>query len=212
MKKLLFYLCLLFVLAVVAGLTGCASSPPPKFYQLSSVRSQSEVTGHVAGDQSLIVSIGPVTMPDYLDRPQIVTRSSKNEFNLAEFNRWAGSLENNVSRVLMEDISTLLPADRFFVMRWLPYLESEVPVSYRVQVRVVSFEGTPGDSVLLRAQWSIVTKGKGILLMKESSISEQMNGSGYDALVASMSRAIEKLSREVADGIMSLPPETDKRN
>ena len=189
--------------AVLVMLAGCASSPPSKFYQLSSLQGQTQVAREGARDQSLIVAVGPVRIPDYLDRSQIVTRSGKNELTLAEFNRWAGSLEADVSRVLMEDISSLLPADRFFVVRWLPYLESELPVSYRVQLRIESFEGTPGDSVFLRAHWVISAKGKDVLLKKESAISEQVKGSSYDALVEAMSKAVEKLSREIAEGIMS---------
>jgi len=185
-------------------LTGCASSPTPKFYQLSPVQNKALVTHDASPEQSLIIAIGPVRIPDYLDRSQIVTRSGKNELKLAEFDRWAGSLEENVNHVLMEDISSLLPAGRFFVVRWLPYLESELPVSYRVQVRVESFEGTPGDSVLLRAHWVISTKGKDLLMKKESGISEQVNGGSYDALVAAMSKALEALSREMADAIKSV--------
>jgi len=185
-------------------LAGCASSPSSKFYQLSSLQGQEQAMRDGAPERSLIIAIGPVRIPDYLDRSQIVTRSGKNELKLAEFNRWAGSLDEDVTRVLMEDISSLLPADRFFVVRWLPYLESELPVSYRVPVRIESFEGTPGDSVLLRAHWVVTTKGKDVQLKKESTIIEKVSGNDYDALVAAMSNALEKLSREIADGIGSV--------
>ena len=192
-------------------LAGCAGSPPSTFYQLSSLGGQTQVTREGAPDQSLIIAIGPVRMPDYLDRSQIVTRSGKNELKLAEFNRWAGSLEEDVTRVLVQDISSLLPADRFFVVRWLPYLESELPVSYRVQLRVESFEGTLGDSVLLRAHWVVATKGRDVQLKKESTIIEKVSGNDYDALVAAMSNALEKLGREIADGIMSVAAESKKK-
>ena len=155
-------------------------------------------------EQSRIIAIGPVRIPDYLDRPQIVTRSGKNELKLSEFDRWAGSLESDVTRVLVEDISSLLPADRFSVVLWTPYLESQVPASYRVEVLVDRFEGTLGDSVLLKAQWGVFAEDGSLLLKKESRISEQMNGSSYDALVAAMSSALERLSRDIFGGIMSV--------
>ncbi|HTR44617.1 MAG TPA: ABC-type transport auxiliary lipoprotein family protein, partial [Thermodesulfovibrionales bacterium] len=69
---------------ILVMLAGCAGSPPSTFYQLSSLGGQTQVTREGAPDQSLIIAIGPVRMPDYLDRSQIVTRSGKNELKLAE--------------------------------------------------------------------------------------------------------------------------------
>jgi hypothetical protein len=185
-------------------LAGCASSPSSKFYQLNPAQNKTLVTRDASPDQNLIIAIGPVRIPDYLDRPQIVTRSGKNELRFSEFNRWAGSLESDVTRVLAEDISSLLPAGRFSTVRWTPYLESQMPASYRVEVLIERFEGTLGDSMLLQAQWRIFADDRNLLVKNESRISEQMSDSSYDALVDAMSRAIEKLSRDIAGGIRSV--------
>ena len=136
----------LFTLALfVVIMAGCASSPSSKFYQLTPAQNKTLVTSDASPDQSLIITIGPVRIPDYPDRPQIVTRSGKNELKLSEFDRWAGSLESDINRVLIEDISSILSADRFSVMRWTPYMESQVAASYRVEVLVDRYEGTLGD-------------------------------------------------------------------
>jgi uncharacterized lipoprotein YmbA len=157
----------------------------------------------VSSYHGLVIAVGPVLIPDYLDRPQIVTRSGKNELKLSEFDRWAGSLESDVNRVLVEDIASILPADRFSVVRWTPYVESQVPSSYRIEVLVERFEGTLGDSALLKAQWGVFAKDRSLLLKRESRISEQMNNNSYDALVAAMSSALERLSGDISGGIMS---------
>jgi uncharacterized lipoprotein YmbA len=195
----------LFALALfVVSLTGCATSPSSKFYQLTPVQSRALVARDESPCHSLVIAIGPVRIPDYLDRPQIVTRFGKNEIKLSEFDRWAGSLESDVSRVVVDDISSFMPADRFSVVRWTPYLESQLPASYRVEVLVDRFEGTPGDSVLLKAQWGVFDANRSLLLKRESLIREQINGSSYDALVAAMSSALERLSRDIARGIRSV--------
>ncbi len=195
----------LFTLTLfVAILAGCASSPSSKFYQLTPVQNKTSVTRDASPDQNLTIAIGPIHVPDYLDRPQIVTRSGKNELKLSEFDRWAGSLDNDVNRVLVEDISSLLPANRFFVVRWTPYLESQVSVSYRVEVLVDRFEGALGNSVLLKAQWTVFAKDKRLLLKNEAEIREEMNGSSYETLVAAMSSALERLSRDISGGINSV--------
>jgi uncharacterized lipoprotein YmbA len=189
---------------LVVILAGCAGSPSSKFYQLNPSQNRTSITPDASPKQNLVIAIGPVRIPDYLDRPQIVTRAGKNELKLSEFDRWAGSLESDVTRVLVEDISSLLPADRFSVVRWIPYLEGQVPASYRVEVLVDRFEGTLSDSVLLKAQWSVFAHNRNLLLKRESLIREQISGGSYEALVASMSSALEKLSRDIVGGIRSV--------
>ncbi len=183
-------------------LTGCASSYSSRFYQLNAAQSTASIASDVSPCHGLVVAIGPVRIPDYLDRPQIVTRSGKNALKLSEFDRWAGTLEGDVARVLTEDMSSYLPPDCASVVRWTSYSESHLPASYRVEVNVDRFEGTLGDSVLLKAQWEIFAHDGSSLMKKESRISEQMNNGSYDALVAAMSRALGRLSLDVSGGIM----------
>lgn len=190
---------------------GCASSPRSMFYQLSPLQNRTAITRDASPDKTEMIAIGPVHIPDYLDRPQIVTRAGKHELRLSEFDRWAGSLESDVTRVLVENISGLLPDDHFSVVPWIPYLESQVPSSYRVEVNVDRFEGTLGDSVLLKAQWMVLANNRSMLLERESLIREQINGDSYDALVGAMSSALEKLSSDISGGILFvLPPEAPR--
>ena len=189
---------------VMLILAGCAGSPSARFYQLNPLPSATSDTGGASTQRRLAIAIGPVRIPDYLDRPQIVTRAGGNELNFSEFNRWAGSLESDVARVLTENVSILLPPDRFSVVLWTPYLESRLPASYRVEVLVERFEGTPGESLMLKAQWEVFAHDRSSLLKRESLIGERINGGGYDALVAAMSSALERLSRDISGGIGSI--------
>lgn len=196
---------------VVILLAGCASSPPSKYYRLSPIQNRTAITRDAPLEKTEMIAVGPVRIPDYLDRPQIVTRAGRNELRLSDFDRWAGSLERDVTRVLVENISSLLPAERFSAVPWTPYLESQVPASYRVEVLVDRFDGTLGDSVLLKAQWAVFARNRNMLLKRESLIREQINGGSYDALVGAMSGALEKLSGDISGGILSvLPPEAPR--
>lgn len=189
---------------IVVILAGCARSPSSKFYRLNPLQNSTSITRDASPEQNLLIAIGPVRIPDFLDRPQIVTRAGENELKLSEFHRWAGSLENDVTRVLVDDIAGLLPTDRFSVVSWAPYPVSQMPPSYRVEVFVNRFEGTLGDSVLLKAQWEVFTYNGSLLLYRESLVREQIHGSSYDALVAAMSSALERLSRDIAGVIRSI--------
>ena len=194
---------------MVAALSGCiGTSQPSRFYALSSLQGPEPIPHTTSTGLSTIVAVGPLTIPDFLNRPQIVTRAGRNEMRVNEFQRWADALDANLLRTLVEDLSVLLPPDRFSVIRWIPAALGDVPITYRVMVDVVRFDATPGGTVFLEADWAIREKEKTIVIAKKSSISGTASGSEFTDLVAAMSKAVEDLSREIAAGVTSLDQRT----
>ena len=94
--------------------------------------------------RGVALGIGPVALPDYLDRPEIVTRSSGNELSLADFDQWAGRLEDNFTRVLAENLSSILETDRVSLYPW----KSSTPVDFQVTVEVSRFERAANGAIL----------------------------------------------------------------
>jgi hypothetical protein len=191
-----------FAIAALLALAGCGGNAPTRYYFLSSLPEAGGARSASTPERGVAVGVGPVRLPDYLNRPQIVTRTGPNEFQVAEFNQWGGPLEAEFSRVLAENISVLLPADRVAVFPWsMPYL-----AHYRVQVTVVRFEADPSGQVGLVARWSIVGKDGKLLQSVQSSLREAAGRQDYEAIVAAMSRALGALSREIAAALQALPP------
>ncbi|OPY76107.1 MAG: hypothetical protein A4E64_01658 [Syntrophorhabdus sp. PtaU1.Bin058] len=179
---------------------GCGTSAPSRFYTLNSLKSAGPVQGPAGENAETIVRIGPVNIPDYVDRPQIVTRTGQNEIRVAEFDRWGGSLRNDISRVLIEDLSSILAAGRITVVSWKQY----APGAYRVPLTISRLDVTPGGNLYLKVQWSIIDKdGKTVAAIRESDISRPVNGTEYSAAVIAISDALADLSREVAASIRS---------
>lgn len=178
-------------------LGGCfgGKSKPAKFYVLSSLPSSNTQKQVAAVERSVAVGIGPVMLPHYLDRPEIVTRASPNQLDLAEFDRWAESLRDNFSRTLTENLSILLARHHVSVFPW----DGSMPIDYQVAVDVTRFEGDADGNALLTARWSIFRKGgRELLVRKRSRFSESAGGQDYEALVSAMSRTLTSLSREIA--------------
>ena len=94
------------IISLVLMLTACGSTTPSKFYLLTSKQATSRPK--VAKSRQ-IIGLGPVTLPRYLDQDQMVTRVKSQEVHLAEYHRWAEPLDDNVERVLNDDLTTLLP-------------------------------------------------------------------------------------------------------
>ena len=188
------------------ALAGCAvtgTTAPSRFYMLSPLNESKEPPQVELQAQCIAIGIGPVEVAEYLNRPQIVTRVSSNELKLAEFDQWAEPLKDNFSRVLAENLSSLLCADAIAVFPW----RGSTPIDYRVEVEVLRLDGSLASNIRLVARWAIFREeDKQMLFTKKSSFSEATNGQGYQAFVSTHSRALGALSREIAKEIKNILP------
>lgn len=179
-------------------LTGCATTQSSKFYMLESISGTIPVDGGAPFDQSISVGLGPVTIPDYLDRPQIVTRTNRNSILLAEFDRWAEPLSGTITRTLSENLYSLLHTDNVIPYPW----PGSMDVSFQVLVELFRFDGVLGEKAILDVQWSVLGKrGKKVLLLKRSNFVEPTRDGSFAALVSAESRALDNLSREIASAV-----------
>jgi uncharacterized protein len=191
--RLLLAAILALALSWLAGCFG-GTSAPTRFYTLAPT---ARVLPDETGDSSrreIALEVGPVTMPGYLDRPQIVTRRGRDEVELAEFDLWSEPLKESVPRTLGENLGILLQTERITLF---PRRGTRV-AQYRLVVDVTRFEGSMGGDLVLDARWRIEeSRGKG-LVVRRSTLHEATGAPGYAALVGAMSRALGRLSQDVA--------------
>src|SRR5262249_15427544 len=102
------------IVLLLLTLGGCSNTSPTRFYVLSAMTDQAAA---VPG-KGPAVGIGPITLPQYLNRPQIVTPVSGNQLAVAEVDQWGGDLNDNVTRALATNLSSLLETDRVFPFPW----------------------------------------------------------------------------------------------
>jgi uncharacterized lipoprotein YmbA len=200
-------LSLAFAAAGLSVLAGCfGSTAPSRFYALTPMEQAPAPQGAKTGISDIAVGIGPIKIADYLKQTDIVTRDTGNTVKFAEFEQWAGSLEDNFTRALAENLGCLLNSDRIFVRPW----PQEVAVQYQVTLEVIRFDGQRGGEAWLIARWSVSGEEPDKpLAVKRSSIQEPIGGSSYEDLVAAQSRALAKLSREIAQVIIDLEKDAD---
>jgi len=182
-------------------LAACSSTPATQFYKLNSLPSGQQENPAALPGMDIAIGVGPVELPEFLDRPQIVTRKSQNQLEISEFNRWAASLPRDFSRVLAKNISTLLPTDRVAVYPW----EDTFSPTYQVKLDVEQFDGQLGGQVFLRVIWSVLgQEGANELVVRKTLIEEPVLTNDYDGLVAAQSNALATLSREIVEEIRKL--------
>ena len=193
----------LVVMFIPLLLAGCGSSSQRvEYYTFNPLTGMQAEANTPVTDQILSIGIGPVEIPQILDRPQIVTRSGPNKLNIDEFNRWAGRLDENFARVLAENISLLLDTDQVAVYPW----QTDFKPRYRIALKINYFEGQWGKDVLLEAIWSVTEQqNQSTHSMRKTAVNEPLSAEpDYEALVAAHSRAIAQLSREIAQEIQRL--------
>ena len=202
MKRMMLARPALFVLvAAILLLAGCGTSPPSRFYALKAVKVQENTGQATTAAQTVLLAVGPIQIPDYLNRPQIVTLTAQNQLAINEFERWGGSLRDDIDQALTENLAAHLASEGVAVVSW----RGPVPGAYRVPVEVNRFDAVPGGSVQLKAMWGISTSdGTKVLLVSGSTITQPVNGKDYSAVVAAMSQSIGTLSQEIAAGVKSL--------
>jgi uncharacterized lipoprotein YmbA len=189
---------IIFGITLTLFLGACFSSPSSRFYMLNSMQ-QPSPSGIAETDQnSLSICVGPVLMAEYLDRKQLCTRNSGNEVRYSEFHRWAEPLDAALSRVLVENLSMLLGTSRISVFPW----KSPAQADYQVRIMLFKFNGEPGEQAVLKARWSLEAAGqKEPVADRMTSIVEPVESGEYADLVKAQNKALDKMSREIAEAI-----------
>jgi uncharacterized lipoprotein YmbA len=195
---------LLFALGLFMGSCspfGSGTQRQTKFYVLSSMQSEATPIQPLADLSGIGLGVGPIRMPLYLDRSDIVTRGSSNQVEIADFAQWAGPLQENFSRVLAENLSVLLTTDKVGIF---PFVRRQ-SVDYNVTVYVTRFDGVPGDKAHLRARWSILDKKRKRSFYEQHTVVSHPTLDGTtEALIAAKSNTIADLSREISMAIVEV--------
>jgi uncharacterized lipoprotein YmbA len=183
---------------LVFSLVGCSSSPSARFYLLSPAPVADNEAGRTEQEDCINLRIARATLPEYLNRPQIVTRTTENDLTLADYDQWAEPLSDTFTRVLAENISRHICTKRISLSPGKALGGSD----YRVEVEVYRMDGSLGKEAEIEAWWT-VSGGAGttVLLSKRSKFSEPVKGKTYDALVQAQSRILDTFGREIAEAI-----------
>lgn len=194
-------------LLAAAVLSGCGSffaprPDPSRFYVLTATV---EPTG---ARSPASFGVGPITMPEYLKRATIVTRTLPNEITPSSVDRWGEPLDRAVPRILQEDLRRLLGTDQVVIFPW--YVSSRPDL--QVAIDFLLFERDANGRVTLAARWEIRDPETGAVLRTgETRTSRDPAGAGTSASVAAQSEALGELGRDAAAALSSLAAARPRR-
>jgi len=194
--------------AIIITLVGCGPilAPQPdlaKFYLLTPAADPPSTQTAAAQSSSggFTLGLGPVKLPPYLDRPEVVTRSAPNRLDLSKTDRWGESLQNNFTSVLTRDLSAQLGTQQIVAFPWY----STTHLDLQVQVEVYRFETDAQGNAQLSAKWTVRDGlGKNILYSAESNLTQPSKPGDTADGAAALSRTVNDMSREIANMVQQV--------
>ena len=175
-------------------IAGCVSSPDSPYFTLNATMN------HAVESSSLSVVVGPVSVPAAVDRPQIVVSTGPNQVRVDDYNRWASPLQSNISRVIADNLGSILGTARVSVFPQALVATAD----YQAAVEVQSFESALGEAATLDAVWTVRRIKDGKLRVGRTTVREPASERGYDPLPAAHSRAAARLSQDIAGAVRAL--------
>ncbi len=198
-EKKMFFVLWVAVFGFIALLSSCRSSSPVTFYTLNTqtpVFNKQETPSKI--ERSPSIGINPIQLPEYLDRPQIVTLNGAHTLHLAEFHRWAAPLDQEIVQVLAKNLIALLPASKVALFPW----EVSQNPQYLVELTFYHFEGVLGESFHAQGIWMLAEKegGSGENYRK-FDLRIPVSGERYEDLAEACSKSLWMLSTEISSAV-----------
>jgi uncharacterized lipoprotein YmbA len=188
----------LVVLAIFA--TGC-SSPQTRHYTLAVYALPLETA--ITGGPAITVGVGPVRLPEYVDRPEIVLRLSDTRVDLLSFEHWAAPLSQRFAQVLVADMQMQMPYAR--VIAAPP--EMPTPLDVQIEVDVERFDVDQAGTAVLIARYQLRGSGGGaILAAGRAEVMANAPKAGVEGWVTALSEAVARLGRVLVEAVQALPP------
>jgi len=191
------------VTAIMSSLItyGCGGSKPARFYLLQSEASDQRSTSSSDAGDIMLIGMMPVSMPDYLMRPQIASRAGGHRIEYAEYDRWAEPLHDTIARLVSHDLEEDLPGFWIVAHPWMANLELE----YRLNLELEQFDLYEDGSAVLKGTWSVGAGRAGSWIgygsFDLSERFEEEKKPDYPVRVAALNRLVTRMNRQLVEEV-----------
>jgi uncharacterized protein len=181
-------------------LSGCIrDSKPVQFYMLNADSGILGTTRIPAAAQGPVIGLGPIRIPEYLNRPQMIVAITENQYRLSEDHRWAERLDQNISLALFKTLPYQLGTDR--IVRY-PWSQRQV-IDYQVGIDILEFNVDESGQSRLIAQWFVKRKDKSVI-DKRSVYQFPASATDHEVMVKAQSQCLTKLGQEISENLRQL--------
>ena len=143
------------------------------------------------------VYVGPVAVPESVDRSAMVLQNSANQVDVSDEHRWAEPVKTAIPRVIAENLMRLLNTPRVMASRAGPVTD----VDYRVALEVQRFESSLSQGATVEVLWTITGKRAKAPVTGRSSEREPATSPTPEGVAAAHSRALARVAQDIAAAI-----------
>jgi uncharacterized lipoprotein YmbA len=194
------------MMLAASAMAGChlldPQPDPTQFYVLTPIGGASQPLVDTAKSGTTI-GLGPVTLPDYLDEPWIVTRGEGNRLYVSVHDQWAEPLRTSFKDVLKEDLETAMVDSQIIDFPWY----RTTSVDRQIIVDVINFEfNTSNNTAEIRADWRIMNVRTGGTQSRGQYVASQSVAQTSELGRASaLSKLVEQLAQTLAQQVRRGP-------
>jgi len=199
--KILSIACCLGLISI--SLSACQSNSQTTHFYVLNATEKTPLPTALASPQQLTqqlavhIELSNISLPQYLQRPQMVQRTSENTMQLLENEQWAGSLRKNIKRTLAENLAILLNTSHIQLHTSIP----DTDQNYRITLDILQFETLSNQRVSLLVQWTLNTPSNQVHSDITRLLSKPVSQKDYPAHVHAMSQLLGQLSQVIATQI-----------
>lgn len=186
-------------LILLAGCVSVPSSQESRFYGITALN-ESE-TKPVELSSEFAVAVSQIKVPGYLNRPHIVTQDEDHQVHFAQFDRWAEPLNEGMTRVIKENLSTILA--RAQIVNYP--VDFPADTAFKVQTEVTRFELDLFGDLVMVVQWAVVDVGyPKYTTVKRSEFRLPVENGDFEGAAKAVSQACATLSGQIATVIADM--------
>ncbi len=179
------------LLLIAALLVASCAQPIKNFYVLTA-------SGPVPSGGGIGIGVGPVTMAEYLDRPNLVTQQAPNQLAVAEDHRWAGELSASIARVTAANLGRQLRTGNVRTYPW----QNDSEIRYQVTLDIRQLHSEADGFAVIEAGWRAYSlPDRRLAASKTFTDRESLESDGYNSSVAAQSRLLERLAENIATNL-----------
>lgn len=192
-----------YLLLLLTGLGACVGVPSqPLELVLLRVPGSTAVPAAPESATRPPLVVGPVTLPGYAARSQVLVLENGVTLRALPGARWAEPLEDNFARVLIEGLAARLDSSR------LGSIDSAPAIAARqLVVEVTEFLADAGGTATLRAGWRLLDEGgRRVVREGRSTLTAPVAGDGAAAVARALGETLDAFASELAEAVRRAPP------
>lgn len=188
-----------FLLPLLLTLAACSTTNVPVRYYALATDTPAATT---QAAPAVRVAIANVTLPEALDRANLVLRASPTRLEVLDNDRWAEGLRREIPRVLAGQLNL---QQRHAELSYYPQAAAE-QADYLLDLDVQRFDAERGKRVQIALMWTLrPARGTGPARSGQLQADEVVSADSIDALVEADGRALAQLARDLAPMLTALP-------